>query len=111
MNELLAAPGLRCHAHASGWSKVGDCSLVAALRLLVVASLVAEHAWTLGHSGSVAVVPDQLPCGIWDRSSQTRGRTRVPCIGKQIPSHWATREVLNCKQQSLLSIHCVPGTV
>ena len=26
-------------------------------------------------------------------SSQTRGRTRVPCISRWIPSHWTTREV------------------
>ena len=26
-------------------------------------------------------------------SSQTRHRTRVPCIGRQILNHWATREV------------------
>ena len=25
-------------------------------------------------------------------SSQTRARTRVPCIGRQILNHWATRE-------------------
>ena len=27
-------------------------------------------------------------------SSQTRARTRVPCIGRQIPNHCATREAL-----------------
>ena len=27
-------------------------------------------------------------------SSQTRGRTYVPCIGRQILNHWTTREVL-----------------
>ena len=27
-------------------------------------------------------------------SSQTRARTRVPCIGRRIPNHCATREVL-----------------
>ena len=27
-------------------------------------------------------------------SSQSRGRTCVPCIGKQILHHWITREVL-----------------
>ena len=29
-------------------------------------------------------------------SSQTRARTRVPCIGRQILNHCATREALNC---------------
>ena len=28
-------------------------------------------------------------------SSQTRARTRVPCIGRQILNHWATKEALN----------------
>ena len=32
---------------------------------------------------------------MWDHSSQTRGRTRVPCIGRQILYHWTTREVPN----------------
>ena len=29
-------------------------------------------------------------------SPQTRARTRVPCIGRQIPNHCATREALGC---------------
>ena len=29
-------------------------------------------------------------------SSQTRARTRVPCIGRQILNHCATREALRC---------------
>ena len=33
-------------------------------------------------------------------SSQTRARTRAPCIGRQIPNHWATREA----QPQLLSL-------
>lgn len=72
-----------------------------------VASLVAEHAWTLGHSGSVAVVQDQLPCGIWDRSSQTRGRTRA--LHWQADSnHWTTRKLLTLNSKSLLSIPACP---
>ena len=31
---------------------------------------------------------------MWDLSSLTRDRTRVPCIGRQILNHWTTREVL-----------------
>ena len=34
-----------------------------------------------------SVVPQHV------RSSRTRGRTRVPCIGRQIPIHCTTREV------------------
>ena len=29
-------------------------------------------------------------------SSQTRGRTHVPCIGRRILNHWTTREVPAC---------------
>ena len=29
-------------------------------------------------------------------SSQTRARTRVPCIGRRAPNHCATREALKC---------------
>ena len=34
----------------------------------------------------------QQSCSMWDLSSLTRDRTRVPCIGKQI-LNWTTREV------------------
>lgn len=33
-----------------------------------------------------------MPCGTWDPSSLARDRTSVPWIGRQIPTHWATRE-------------------
>ena len=33
------------------------------------------------------------PRGMWDLSSLTRDQTRTPCIGKQSPNHWTTREV------------------
>ena len=35
----------------------------------------------------------QVPRGMWEPSSPTRDRTRVPCIGRQILYHWTTREV------------------
>ena len=42
-------------------------------------------------------------------SSQTRARTRVPCIGRQIPNHCATREALHSVSwfltSSLLFVH------
>ena len=53
----------------------------------IAASLVAEH--RLSNCGSWA----QLLRGTWE-SSQTRARTRVPCIGRQILNHCATREAL-----------------
>ena len=33
------------------------------------------------------------PRGMWDLSSPTRDRTRIPCIVKWSPNHWTTREV------------------
>ena len=30
---------------------------------------------------------------MWDISFLTRDRTHVPCIGRQIPNHWTTKEV------------------
>ena len=36
-----------------------------------------------------------LPHGVWNLSSQTRDRTRVPSIGMWVLNHWTTREVLN----------------
>ena len=58
--------------------------------LIAVASLVAEHglqgtwAQQLWHTGLVA--PRHVG------SSQTRARTRVPCIGRRICNHCSTRE-------------------
>ena len=34
-----------------------------------------------------------LLCSSWDLNSLTRDGTLVPCIARQIHSHWATREV------------------
>ena len=32
----------------------------------------------------------ELPCNMWDLSSQTRDWTCVPCISRQILNHWTT---------------------
>ena len=58
--------------------------------LTIAASLVVEHRLQmrrLSNCGSRT----QLLRGMWE-SSQTRARTRVPCIGRQILNHCATRE-------------------
>ena len=59
-----------------------------------------QHEGTpLHHTGSFIVVhglsssvPAQLVQGMWNLSSQTRGRTHVPC--KANFNHWPTREAL-----------------
>lgn len=45
---------------------------------------------SLWHTGLGSL---QLPCKFWE-SSQTRNWTRVPCIGRWVINHCATREVL-----------------
>ena len=44
-------------------------------------------------TGPVGVAPGLVaPCHVG--SSQTRGRPRVPCIGRQVLNQWTTREAL-----------------
>ena len=65
--------------------------------LIAVTSLTAEHGLQvcgfqqLWHIGSV-VVAHGLVAPRHVGSSQTRDRTGVPCIARQIPNHWTTRE-------------------
>ena len=35
----------------------------------------------------------ELLSGMWDLGSLIRDRTHVPCIARQIPNHWTTRDV------------------
>ena len=107
---FLAALGLHCCAWA--FSSRGERRLlfiVVCGLLIAVASLVAEHglqvsglqqvwladsraqAQQLWHTGLVAL--QQLICSL----SRTRARTCVPCIGRQILNHCATREALRKK--------------
>ena len=79
-------------------SEQGLLFVVVRGHLVAVASLVAEHRlqvrglqqlWCMG-SGVVAhglVAPQHVG------PPQTRDRTRVPCTGRQILNHCATREV------------------
>jgi len=36
------------------------------------------------------------PPGMWDPSSPTRDRTRIPCVGRQFLNHWTTEKVPLC---------------
>ena len=48
---------------------------------------------------------------MWYLSSQTRDRISIPCIGRQVPNHWTTREFpahgcfFNIPQQRLIVQH------
>ena len=54
------------------------------------------------------------PCciGIWDFSSQTRDRTLIPCIERQILNPWTTREVprksIHFEEQAVRDSHMRP---
>ena len=87
----MAVLGLRFCARAfSSCGKRGPLFITVRGPLIIVASLVVEHRLQtrrLSNCGSRA----QLLRGMWDHS-QTRARTRVPCIGRWILNHCATRE-------------------
>ena len=75
----------------SSYGKWGPLSAAVRGPLTAVASPIAEHGLQarglqqLWHTGLVAL----RHAG----SSQTRAQTRVPCAGRQILNHCATREV------------------
>ena len=97
---LLAEVGLCCCARAFPSCRERALLFVAVRGLLIaVDSLVEEHGLqtcglssyglqALEHSRMGLVAPQHV------ESSQTRARTRVPCIGRRILNHCATREVL-----------------
>ena len=89
---FLAALGLCCCVRAfSSCGKRGLLFVAVLTLLIVVPSLVVEHGLQahglqeLWHTGLAAL----RHVG----SSWTRDRTHVPCIGRQILNHCATREV------------------
>ena len=69
--------------------------------LLSVCGAQASHCSSFSYCGAQArehmssvVVAHGLSCPVvWRKSSQTRDRTRVLCVGRQIFNHWTTREV------------------
>ena len=111
---LLTALGLRCCARA--FSSCGERGLlfVVVLGLLIaVASLVAEHGLQVHGFSSCGSWAQQLWLAgsrvqaqqLWRTglvaprhvgSSRTRVQTLVPCIGRRILNHCATREAHSC---------------
>ena len=81
--------GLSLVAASGGYSS-SRCAGLSLSRLLLLRSTGSGCAGAVG----VAHGPScPAACGMWDvGSSQTRARTRVPCIGGQILNHCATRE-------------------
>ena len=89
---FMAVLGLRFCARA-----FSSCSKWGTLFIAVRGPL------TVGLSCCGAQAPDAQAQQLWLTgpaapqhvgSSQTRARTRVPCIGRQTPNHCATREAL-----------------
>ena len=88
---------LHCGARAS---HCGDFSCCRARALGAQASVVVARG--LSRCGSRALERRLSSCGTWAQllrgmweCSRTRARTCVPCIGRWILNHCATREVLN----------------
>ena len=85
---------LWCGAHAShfcGFSCCGARALGVWASVVVARGLSSCGSQALGAWASVAVAHG-LSCSEHVGSSQTRARTRVPCIGRRILNHCATRE-------------------
>ena len=40
-----------------------------------------------------ALLQTWLPLSMWDLTYPTRERTYIPCMGRQILTHWTTRDV------------------
>ena len=112
---FLATLGLPCGARAS---HCGGFSCCGAWALGTQASVVVARG--LGSCGSQALECRLNSCGAWGlvapwhvRSSRSRARTHVPCIGRWILNHCATREALstlhNCLLLTALSRPFGPG--
>ena len=75
------------------WVFIAVCrlSLGAVSRLLtaVASSLIAKHRL---QGVRASVVVHRLSCPRYVGSFQTRDRTPVPCLGRQIVNHWNSRE-------------------
>ena len=86
----MAVLGLRFCARAfSSCGKRGPLFIAVRGPLTVAASLVVEHRLQTSRLSSCGSRARLLP-GMWDvGSSQTRARTRVPCISRQILNHCA----------------------
>ena len=92
---FMAVLGLRFCARAfSSCGKWGPLFIAVRRPLTVVASLVVEHRLQMHRLSKLWLTGLVAPRHVG--SSQTRARTRVPCIGRQIFNHCATREGPQC---------------
>ena len=90
---FMAVLGLRFCARAfSSCGKRGPLFIAVRGLLTIAASLVAEHRLQTRKLSNCGSRGPAAPRHVG--SSQTRARTRVPCIGRQTLNHCATREAL-----------------
>ena len=90
---FMAVLGLRFCARAfSSCGKWGPLFITVRGPLIIAASLVAEHRLQTRRLSKLWLTGLVAPWHVG--SSQTRARTRVSCIGRQILNHCATREAL-----------------
>ena len=90
MYLFMAVLGLRCCMRAfSSCSEREPCSSCA-VQTSHCGGISCCRVWALGTQASV-VLMHVAPWHVG--TSRTRDRTHVPCIGRQIPNHWTTREV------------------
>ena len=91
-----AGATLRCGvqvSHCSGFSCCGARALGAWASVVVAHGLSSCGTRALERRLSSCGARAQLLCGMWDvGSSRARARTHVPCIGRRILNHCATRE-------------------
>ena len=82
----------QCRAsHCSGFSCCGAWTLGERASVVVSRGLRCCGSWTPEHRPSSCSAWAQLLRGMWDPCG-TRAWTHIPCIGKQIFNHCATRE-------------------
>ena len=91
---FLAALGLRCCVRTLLWLQQAGAALPSGAWASHCGGFPCCGAWALGAQASVVVRHVGLVALRHVGSSRTRGRTRVPCIGRQILNHCATREAL-----------------
>ena len=88
---LIAVLGVRfCVRAFSTCGKWGPLFITVCRPLTIAASLVTEHRLQTRRLSNLWLTGPVAPWHVG--SSQTRARTRVPCIGRQILNHCATRE-------------------
>ena len=75
-----AVPQAEARLEACGQCSAPRACSGAGFSLVVACGLSSCGAWA------------SLPCGMWDLSSLTRDRTRVPCVGRRILNHWTASE-------------------